>query len=224
MKKLKSLLVILLIFTILPVKGAFANIGPGVVYIDFGPNGQNVNTFKLEGSGTGHNMKFYNLEGIAFFSTPTTGLSLTGNYGNYSAGNEVIRMIEITLDNGAELTGLNWTANNGSTGKVTMISSTNPLITPTPTKTPEPTPSVTPEAPSGSRAILTLTLITGDDKEFDLSMSEVTTFLAWYDSASGSARHGIDKHGNIKGPFSKRTEYVIHDKILTFEVSEYTAQ
>ncbi|MNC83295.1 hypothetical protein D3C75_1371690 [compost metagenome] len=55
-------------------------------------------------------------------------------------------------------------------------------------------------------------------------MSEVTTFLNWYDSVSGSAKYGIDKHENNKGPFSKRTEYVVHDKILTFEVSEYTIE
>ncbi|WP_342424038.1 hypothetical protein [Paenibacillus sp. FSL E2-0178] len=91
--------------------------------------------------------------------------------------------------------------------------------------TPEPTatPTPTPEPSSGERAILTLTLVTGIEKEFELPMSEVTTFLSWYDSATGSARYGINKHDNNKGPFSKRTDYVIHDKILTFEVSEYTA-
>ncbi|WP_342561187.1 SPRY domain-containing protein [Paenibacillus sp. FSL R7-0345] len=96
-----------------------------------------------------------------------------------------------------------------------------PTITPEPTVTPEPSPSATPEVPSGSRAILTVTLTSGDDKEFDLPMNEVNEFLKWYDSASGSARYGINKHDSNKGPFSKRTEYVIHDKILTFEISEY---
>jgi hypothetical protein len=98
-----------------------------------------------------------------------------------------------------------------------------PTVTPEPTATPEPSPSATPEIPSSDRAIVTVTLTTGDDKEFDLPMSEVNAFIAWYDSATGSARYGIDKHDNNKGPFSKRTEYVIHDKILTFEVSEYTS-
>lgn len=100
-----------------------------------------------------------------------------------------------------------------------------PSATPEPTSvaTPQPTPTATPEIPSGDRAIMTVTLTTGIDEEFDLSMNEVNAFLIWYDSASGSARYGIDKHDNNKGPFSKRTEYVIHDKILTFEVSEYAA-
>lgn len=94
-----------------------------------------------------------------------------------------------------------------------------PTVIPSPT--PDPTPVPTP-IPSGDRAILTIELSTGAEKEYDLPMSEVNAFLNWYDSANGSARYGIDKHHNNKGPFSKRTEYVIHDKILTFEVSEYT--
>ncbi|AIQ29394.1 galactose oxidase [Paenibacillus sp. FSL P4-0081] len=65
---------------------------------------------------------------------------------------------------------------------------------------------------------------TGLEKEFDLTSEEITAFLNWYDSANGSVRYGIDKHDNNKGPFSKRTEYVIHDKILTFEVNEYTTE
>ncbi|WP_438497479.1 hypothetical protein [Paenibacillus sp. IHBB 3054] len=73
-------------------------------------------------------------------------------------------------------------------------------VIPTPTETPTPTVTPTPEQPTGDRAILVVTMNTGLEKEFDL-----------------------DKHDNNKGPFSKHTEYVVHDKILTFEVSEYTA-
>ncbi|MNB94369.1 hypothetical protein D3C75_415200 [compost metagenome] len=93
-----------------------------------------------------------------------------------------------------------------------------------PTVTPTITPSPTPEQPTGDRAILVVTMNTGLEKEFDLLMSEINAFLNWYDSASGSSRYGIDKHDNNKGPFSKRTDYVIFDKILTFEVSEYAGE
>ncbi|MFF2910029.1 hypothetical protein [Paenibacillus sp. NPDC057934] len=102
----------------------------------------------------------------------------------------------------------------------TATASPEPTIEPTPIVSPSPTP----EQPSGDRAILVVTMNTGLEKEFDLPMSEVAAFLSWYDSASGSARYGINKHDNNKGPFSKRTDYVIFDKILTFEVSEYTAK
>ncbi|MHA6530164.1 discoidin domain-containing protein [Paenibacillus sp. BAC0078] len=133
---------------------------------------------------------------------------------------------------------LNISKNNGKAEFVTLgslkmynanpepTSTPSPTVIPEPTKTPEPTPTITPtpEVPSGNRAILTVTLTTGDDKEFDLPMSEVNAFLDWYDSANGTEKYGINKHDNNKGPFTKRTEYVVHDKILTFEVSEYTAQ
>lgn len=108
----------------------------------------------------------------------------------------------------------------------TVTATPEPTALPTSSPTPIPTnlPTPTPDVPSGDRALLTIELSTGTEKEYDLSISEVNAFLNWYDSANGSARYGIDKHDNNKGPFSKRTEYVIHDKILTFEVSEYTAQ
>ncbi|WP_025690387.1 hypothetical protein [Paenibacillus zanthoxyli] len=136
---------------------------------------------------------------------------------------------------------LNISKNNGypdfvTIGEIKMSYSPNenppspeptPTITPEPTATPEPTvtptPTSTPEQPTGDRAILVVTMNTGLEKEYDLPMSEINAFLSWYDSASGSTRYGIDKHDNNKGPFSKRTDYVIFDKILTFEVSEYTA-
>ncbi|MFB0841438.1 Kelch repeat-containing protein [Paenibacillus oleatilyticus] len=78
---------------------------------------------------------------------------------------------------------------------------------------------------SANRAILTITLVNGLEKEFDLSMSEVNSFIQWYEAkqaGTGTASYPIDKHDNNKGPFTERNEYFIFDKILTFEVSEYT--
>ncbi|WP_430109244.1 hypothetical protein [Paenibacillus sp. B1-33] len=91
-----------------------------------------------------------------------------------------------------------------------------------PEPTPDPKPEPTPE--SGDRAILVVTMITGLEKEFDLSMDEVNAFITWYENkqaGSGTASYAIDKHNNNKGPFSARKDYVIFDKILTFEVNEY---
>lgn len=79
--------------------------------------------------------------------------------------------------------------------------------------------------PSGNRAILVVTLTTGLEKEFDLPMSEVEAFMSWYDAkenGTGPAKYGINKHNNNKGPFSKRTDYVIFKNILSFEASEYS--
>ncbi|MEK4193307.1 hypothetical protein [Paenibacillus sp. FSL L8-0323] len=110
-------------------------------------------------------------------------------------------------------------------------STPSPTVTPTPTATPTPTvtpkPTATPEQPTGDRAILTITLVNGTEKEYDLPIAEVDAFLKWYDSRDagrGPGSYAIDKHTNNKGPFSKRKDYVVFDKILTFEVSEYTIQ
>lgn len=90
--------------------------------------------------------------------------------------------------------------------------------------------SATPQAPAtskGDRAILTIIMTTGLEKEFDLSMEEVNAFIDWYDTKEngiGPARYGIDKHNNNKGPFSKRVDYVVFKNILSFEVDEYTTE
>ncbi|MHB0880314.1 fibronectin type III domain-containing protein [Paenibacillus sp. SEL1] len=89
---------------------------------------------------------------------------------------------------------------------------------------PNPEPSE-PAQPTGDRGILVITMTTGLEKEFDLSMKEVNNFMAWYDAKDagrGQSFYKIDKHDNNKGPFSSRKDYVIFDKILTFEVSEYS--
>lgn len=81
-----------------------------------------------------------------------------------------------------------------------------------------------PEQPTNDRAILVVTMTTGLEKEFDLSMQEVNSFIDWYETrqaGSGKASYAIDKHDNNKGPFKSRKDYILFDRVLTFEVSEY---
>lgn len=81
------------------------------------------------------------------------------------------------------------------------------------------------EQPSGNRAILVVTMTTGLEKEFDLSMKEVNDFITWYEEKQvglGKAIYAIDKHDNNKGPFSRRKDYILFDRVLTFQVSEYS--
>ncbi len=42
------------------------------------------------------------------------------------------------------------------------------------------------------------------------------------EAGTGPAKFAINKYSNNKGPFNKRTDYVIFDNILTFEISENT--
>ncbi|WP_338554759.1 fibronectin type III domain-containing protein [Paenibacillus sp. KS-LC4] len=74
------------------------------------------------------------------------------------------------------------------------------------------------------RAILTIIMTNGLEKEYDLTIQEVNAFIAWYDakaSGTGPAKYAFNKSWN-KGPFNSRTEYIIHDKILVFNVDQYS--
>ncbi|WP_144028826.1 fibronectin type III domain-containing protein, partial [Paenibacillus tyrfis] len=85
---------------------------------------------------------------------------------------------------------------------------------------------VTPPTQDTDRALLRIMLNNGEEKEYDLSMKEVNAFLAWYEgraSGTGAVMFAIDKHNNNKGPFKNRKDYIIYDKIITFEVNAYTA-
>jgi len=73
---------------------------------------------------------------------------------------------------------------------------------------PEPTPG---------KAILSISLVDGKTKDYDLSMEEVNKFINWYET-QGSSTYKFDK--NIS-PYKAVKEYIVHDKITSFEVREY---
>ncbi|ALP34823.1 hypothetical protein ASL14_00175 [Paenibacillus sp. IHB B 3084] len=84
-----------------------------------------------------------------------------------------------------------------------------------------------PSQPSGDRAILVVTMDNGLEKEFDISKKELASFIQWYDAKDagrGASFFAIDRHTNNKGPFNSRKDYVIFNKILTFEVNEYSCE
>lgn len=120
---------------------------------------------------------------------------------------------------------------NNSQYMVFWFSGTSPMniyeldfFTEIPAEPTEPIEPIDPQ-PSSDRAILTITMTTGLEKEYDLSMGEVNAFINWYDTkdaGSGPSKYAINKHDNNRGPFTKRTDYVIFNNILTFEVSEYS--
>lgn len=81
------------------------------------------------------------------------------------------------------------------------------------------------EQPETGSAILTIYLTNGIEKEYDLSMTEVNAFIHWFeqkDAGVGPAKYAFTKTWNM-GPFTKRTEYIVFNKILTFNVDEYAA-
>ena len=69
-----------------------------------------------------------------------------------------------------------------------------------------------------SSAILSITLVNGITKEYDVTNAVLNNYLNWFDSAQGNATFKFSK---TISPYKKVTEYVVHDKIASFEVREY---
>ncbi|MBR2563742.1 MAG: PQQ-like beta-propeller repeat protein [Paenibacillus sp.] len=118
------------------------------------------------------------------------------------------------------------------TGTNDLHESDFPIGTETPTDPEDPTDPEYPNPetpdpgspnPVGDRAIFVLTLSNGTVKEYDLSMDEVQRFIRWYETRAvgGPITFAINKHSNNIGPFKQRQDYIIYDKIITFEVNEY---
>ncbi|QGG53909.1 hypothetical protein GDS87_11160 [Lysinibacillus pakistanensis] len=69
-----------------------------------------------------------------------------------------------------------------------------------------------------SSAILSITLVNGITKEYDVTNAVLNNYLNWFDSAQGTSTFKFSK---TISPYKKVTEYVVHDKIASFEVREY---
>ncbi|QDS38002.1 hypothetical protein FPS98_00370 [Brevibacillus brevis] len=99
-----------------------------------------------------------------------------------------------------------------------MMENANPT-NPDPEPNPDPNPN-----PTGDNALLVIKMISGLEKEFDLTASEVQDFINWYNGRAdgrGKETYMFDKDFN-KGPFTSRKDYVAFSKIQSFEVMEYT--
>lgn len=69
-----------------------------------------------------------------------------------------------------------------------------------------------------SSAILSITLVNGITKEYDVTNAVLNNYLNWFDSAQGTSTFKFSK---TISPYKKVTEYIVHDKIASFEVREY---
>lgn len=124
---------------------------------------------------------------------------------------------EFTFDNSTAYKKyrLNITANNGhptmtGLGELEMMAKS--------TTTPGPKPE-----PTGNKALLVINMVSGVQKEYDMTMKEIKDFIDWYeDRASGNGKEAyiINKNYNI-GPFLSRKDHIAFSKIESFEVKEY---
>lgn len=123
--------------------------------------------------------------------------------------------------------GVTWTSSDSTiatvdnTGKVTAVKAGVATIKATTTdgSNLSATCSVTVTQPG--RAILRITMVNNEVKEFDVSSDEISKFVDWYNKNS-SPSYSVVETSNIK-PFNSRTQYIAHDKIASFEVNQYTS-
>lgn len=76
---------------------------------------------------------------------------------------------------------------------------------------------------TNNRALLLIKLLDENDKEYDLPMSDVDTFMSWYfdrGAGQGPAYYTFTKDYNA-GPYISRKDYITYDKIICIEVNEY---
>lgn len=81
-----------------------------------------------------------------------------------------------------------------------------------------------PEMPDSSKALLVITMIDDDQKEYELTKAEIISFIDWFnskDSGIGSPYYLFYKNFNL-GPFQSRKDYIVFDKIRNFEIMEFT--
>ncbi|MFF5994300.1 Ig-like domain-containing protein [Lysinibacillus sp. KU-BSD001] len=69
-----------------------------------------------------------------------------------------------------------------------------------------------------SSAILSITLVNGITKEYDVTNTVLNNYLNWFETAQGTSTFKFTK---TISPYKKVTEYIVHDKIASFEVREY---
>lgn len=69
-----------------------------------------------------------------------------------------------------------------------------------------------------SNAILSITLVNGITKEYDVTNTVLNNYLNWFESAQGTSTFKFSK---TISPYKKVTEYIVHDKIASFEIREY---
>lgn len=71
--------------------------------------------------------------------------------------------------------------------------------------------------PATGKAILSISLVDGKTKDYDVSMETVNKFVDWYNNGSPTTFQ-FDK---IVNPYKSVKEFLVYDKITSFEIKEY---
>ena len=72
-----------------------------------------------------------------------------------------------------------------------------------------------------NNAILSISLVNGATKEYDVNMQEVEKFISWFEERSNGKGPSLYSFNKKINPYKTVKEYIVHDKIASFEVREY---
>ncbi|GAE01902.1 protein containing cell adhesion domain [Clostridium botulinum B str. Osaka05] len=72
-----------------------------------------------------------------------------------------------------------------------------------------------------NNAILSISLVNGATKEYDVNMQEVEKFINWFEERSNGKGPSLYSFNKKINPYKIVKEYIVHDKIASFEVREY---
>ncbi|KEI99570.1 hypothetical protein N496_08330 [Clostridium botulinum A2B3 87] len=72
-----------------------------------------------------------------------------------------------------------------------------------------------------NNAILSISLVNGATKEYDVNMQEVEKFINWFEERSNGKGPSLYSFNKKINPYKTVKEYIVHDKIVSFEVREY---
>ncbi|WP_313074695.1 LamG-like jellyroll fold domain-containing protein [Lacrimispora sp.] len=84
-----------------------------------------------------------------------------------------------------------------------------------------PQASTDPNQPTDNKALLVISMVTGERKEYVMTADKINDFIAWYNSkAASSPTYMIEKDYN-KASFTARKDYIAYEQVSNFEVNEY---
>lgn len=176
------------------------------------------------------------IDSTGYLIDPSTTLTLNKYTDSLPVGRTDTLIATVTPDNVANKT-VKWTSsdptvvNVDANGKITALKAGTAIITAITTdgsnlkascdvtvaKTVDPTPVVS------NRATLTINMVNGSTKQYDLSEDELNSFLNWYNGMANPLSAQCYTFNNpITGPYLNNKDYIPFNKIDDFKVQEYT--
>ncbi|HAF57516.1 MAG TPA: hypothetical protein DCK88_06300, partial [Lactococcus lactis] len=84
-----------------------------------------------------------------------------------------------------------------------------------------PQASTDPNESTGNKALLVISMVTGERKEYEMTTDKINDFIAWYNSKAASGPSYVIEKDYNKASFTARKDYIAYEQISNFEVNEY---